>query len=444
MTHILVLGAGKSSSYLIKYLLDNAPKYSWQITVADSSINAALQRVQNSNFGTAITFNIFDEDLRKKVIQNADIVISLLPPALHIIAAKECINFKKNLVTASYISPEIKALHEDARNAGLLFMNEIGLDPGIDHMSAMKIFDEIQKLGGDVKSFKSYCGGLIAPESDTNPWHYKISWNPRNIVMAGKGGAHFIKNHIDENIEYNQLFEKYEVVDVPNLGKLAAYANRDSVSYKGIYGINKVKTILRATFRYEEFCIGWDVIVKLGLTEDTIKINTEDLTFYSWFLEATKHIEGKSPKDKINTVSGINGVLVNELIDYLQLYAIEPIVAINDNMMSNADVLQLKLEKRWALENNDIDMVVMHHDIDYVKKDYKANLTSTLIVKGEDEVYTAMAKTVGLPMAIFTKLFLTGKIKNVLGVQLPIMKEVYKPVLKELEKNDIVFYEVSK
>ena len=206
MTNILVFGAGKSSSYLIKYLLDQSSKYFWQITVADANINAALERIGNHNFGTACQLDIHQDELRKRLIKNADIVISMLPPSLHFLVAHDCLELRKNLVTASYVSPEIKSLHNEARDFGLLFMNEIGLDPGIDHMSAMKIIDEVERLGGDIYSFKSYCGGLVAPVSDNNPWHYKISWNPRNILNAGKSGAEFLLNGIENKLEYNELF----------------------------------------------------------------------------------------------------------------------------------------------------------------------------------------------------------------------------------------------
>ncbi len=440
MTNILVFGAGKSSSYLIKYLLEHAPKYSWQITVADANINAALERINGSSFATAVALDIHDTVLRNRLILLADIVISLLPPALHIIVANDCLVLRKNLVTASYVSEEIQALHEQARSHGLLFMNEIGLDPGIDHMSAMKIFDDINKCGGEVKSFKSYCGGLIAPENDTNPWHYKISWNPKNIVLAGSGGAHYIENHQDIKIDYKDLFNKYEIIDVPNFGKLAGYANRDSINYQKLYGFENIRTILRATFRYEDFCIGWHTIIGLGLTDDTKKIDVTDCSYYDWFMQAAKHIQGAMPSDKIKKIATKNALLAEQLLAYLEIFSTSSIV--KKDAKTNAEVLQSIIEEKWKLDANDKDLVVMHHDVEYVRKDIKTRLTSTLIVKGEDKTYTAMAKTVGLPMAIFTKLFLTNKINNIVGVQIPTSKEVYKPILKELEKNGIEFFEL--
>jgi saccharopine dehydrogenase-like NADP-dependent oxidoreductase len=439
MTNILVFGAGKSSSYLIKYLLDCSLKQFWQVTVADSNLNAALAKIGDHSFGRAVQLDIHEELIRKRQIAQADLVISLLPPSLHFIVAKDCIELRKNLITASYLSEEIKSLHVDARNAGLLFMNEIGLDPGIDHMSAMKIIDEIERLGADISSFKSYCGGLVAPESDNNPWHYKISWNARNILNAGKSGAHYMENGIDKKIGYEELFNAYEMIKVPGLRNLAAYANRDSLSYRNYYGLDKVKTMLRATFRYEEFCLGWNTIVQLGLTSEEIKFTDVGLTYHDWFMHVAKAVEGNNPADKIRNVTSREKDLVLNLIDWLGLFNNEKINLVGE--MRSADILLLRIEEKWKIEDYDKDMVVMRHEFDYARKNIETHLSSTLIVKGEDKTYTAMAKTVGLPMAIFAKLLLTGKIKNLAGVQIPIMKEVYKPVLKELATFGIEFSE---
>jgi len=439
MTNILVFGAGKSSSYLIKYLLDCSLKQFWQVTVADSNLNAALAKIGDHSFGRAVQLDIHEDVLRKRQIGQADLVISLLPPSLHFIVAKDCIELRKNLITASYLSEEIKSLHIDARNAGLLFMNEIGLDPGIDHMSAMKIIDEIERLGADISSFKSYCGGLVAPESDNNPWHYKISWNARNILNAGKSGAHFMDNGIEKKFDYSDLFNQYELIKVPSLGNLAAYANRDSLNYRNYYGLEQVKTMLRATFRYEEFCLGWNTIIQLGLTTEDMKFTDAGLTYYDWFMYATKAVEGNNPSDKIRNITPKEKDLVLNLIDWLGLFNSDKINLIGE--MSSADILLQRMEEKWKIEDYDKDMVVMRHEFDYARKNIETHLSSTLIVKGEDKTYTAMAKTVGLPMAIFAKLLLTGKIKNLVGVQIPIMKEVYKPVLKELATFGIEFSE---
>jgi saccharopine dehydrogenase-like NADP-dependent oxidoreductase len=438
MTNILVFGAGKSSSFLIKYLLEKAKKYFWQVTVADANLNASLQRIGDSHFGTGCQLDIHEEVLRKRLISNSNIVISLLPPALHIVVARDCIALKRNLITASYVSDDIKGLHEEARNNGLLFMNEIGLDPGIDHMSSMKVIDEIERLGGDIHSFKSYCGGLVSPKSDNNPWHYKISWNPRNVVLAGKSGAEFLLNGEEKKLNYSRLFKEYEKVQVPGFGTLAAYANRDSLSYRSLYGLRQVKTMLRATFRYEEFCIGWNAVVNLGLTSEVEKYPAHQLTYYDWFMQSSARLKGKKPEDRIKVASDGNQHAV-DLIDWLGLFSNEPIQASGE--ATSADILLSRVEQRWNMAEHDLDMIVMHHEFEYGRKSVNAKLSSTLIVEGENKTYTAMAKTVGLPMAIFTKLFLTKKINNLLGVQIPTMKDVYKPVLKELATYGIEFEE---
>ncbi|HAD34838.1 MAG TPA: saccharopine dehydrogenase [Chitinophagaceae bacterium] len=438
MTNILVFGAGKSSSYLIRYLLEHAPKLLWQVTVADANINAAVEKVGRSDFGTAVQIDISDEKHRKRLIANANMVVSLLPPALHIIVAKDCLELKRHLVTASYVSDEIQALHRDARDAGLLFMNEIGLDPGIDHMSAMKIIHEVERLGGEIYSFKSYCGGLVAPESDDNPWHYKISWNPRNIVMAGKSGAEFQLSGFQKHLEYTHLFAEYEKIKTPGLGTLASYANRDSLSYMELYGLHSVKTMLRATLRYESFCIGWHAVVQLGLTDEEKDYLMGNMRYLDWFMQASAHLEGNTPQERVKQIGKKSREAV-ELIEWLEVFS-EAKIDLKGRKKS-AEILQHILERKWAMADTDKDMIVMHHEFEYGRKNLNAKLHSSLIVTGTDKTYTAMAKTVGLPMALFTKHFLAGKFRNLVGVQIPVSKDVYKPILKELSEYGIDFVE---
>lgn len=439
MINILIFGAGKSSSYLTRYLLENAPHYNWSIKIADYNLEAAIERVGKSEFGDAIQLDIHDEIKRKLFISNAHFVVSLLPPTLHIIVAKDCLEFNKNLVTASYISEEIKQLHQDAQSKKLLFMNEIGLDPGLDHLSAMKIIHEVERLGGDIDSFKSYCGGLVSPQSDDNPWHYKVSWNVNNIVNAGKSGAEFLLNGIKKQLSYEQIFKEIEIIEVPNLGKLAAYANRDSLHYQNIYGLDSVKTLLRATFRYEDFCIAWNVIVNLGLIENSTKYDTTQLTFKDWFYNAAKMKAAESIQYRIESIESKHVHLCYEMLEWLGIFSNELIPMKGE--FTSAQILQNIIEEKWKMHPKDKDMIVMHHEFEYTRKKIKTKLCSTLIVNGEDKTYTAMAKTVGLPMAIYTKLFLTGKIENLYGVQIPIQKEIYKPILKELVDYGIEFEE---
>jgi Saccharopine dehydrogenase and related proteins len=438
MKNILVLGAGRSSSYLIRYLLEHAPKLSWQVTIADYDVNAALSHTAGFPHAVVQQFDIHDDSLRTRLIQNAAFVISMLPPSYHLIVAKDCLKYKKNCITASYTSPEIQALHEEVRNAGLLFMNEMGLDPGIDHMSAMKIIEEVQRLGGEIFSFKSYCGGLVAPSNDDNPWHYKISWNPRNIIMAGKSGGKFLLNGFEKHIPYESLYHQIEIIDVPGYGKLAAYANRDSLSYIHTYQLHNIKTMLRATFRHAAFCKGWHAIISLGLTAEK-KAEKAVLNVRDWFLQATQPIKGKTLQQKLSTLKLLDDETVH-LLQWLELETAHPLPA-HLHQAETACVLQYILEQKWKMHMTDKDMIVMHHDFEYGRENINARLNSTLIVEGEDSHFTAMSKTVGLPIAIFTKLFLSGKITNLYGVHIPVKKEIYKPVLKELCDYGIEFKE---
>lgn len=439
MKKILVIGAGLSSSYLIKYLLAHAKKENWLVIIADQDINLAKNKIGKNKQGIAIAFDINNEKERHEAINNVDIVLSLLPPTLHILAAYDCIKFKKHLVTASYISAEMQSLNEDAQKQGVLFLNEIGLDPGIDHLSAMEMIHGIQNKGGEVISFKSFCGGLIAPEFDTNPWNYKFTWNPRNVVLAGQATAQYLENGLIKFIPPNRIFEQTEKVDITNYGAFESYANRDSLSYIKPYGLHNATTVIRGTLRKKGFSQSWNLLVKLGLTDDSfIVYNSKNLTYRDWvasFLSGanTFNIEelcckflniSKTSKD-FKRIKWL-GLFNNDLID-------------KDNA-TPAQILQHLLQQKWCLEKTDLDMIVMKHEIIFKSNNKKQKINSTLIVKGEDNVYTAMAKTVGLPMAIATKLILQNKIKA-RGVCMPLTSEFYIPILKELKQNGVVFME---
>ncbi len=439
MTNILIFGAGKSSSYLYQYLLSVSAHYDWNITSVDADLKVAQDRIGNNPKGKAIQLDIFEDDTRKKLIQNADFVISLLPPSLHIIVAKDCLEYSKNLVTASYVSDEIQALHEDVAKKQLTFMNEIGLDPGLDHLSAMKIIHELENEGAIIHTFKSYCGGLVAPVSDDNPWHYKVSWNPQNIVNAGKAGAEFLQDNTKKHLSYEQLFREVEIIDVPNFGALAAYANRDSLKYKNIYGLSDIKTLLRATFRHEDFCIAWNVVVNLGLVDDKIKMNTQNTTYFQWFKSITHLQTAEEIKEKIFSIAATKPDVAYHLLNWLELFSNKPIP--KEGEFTSSQILQMLIEEKWKMKKEDKDMIVMHHEFGYTLQNQNKQKTSTLIVEGENNIYTAMAKTVGLPMAIYTKLFLTGKINNLYGVQIPTSEMVYKPILDELEQYQVKFIE---
>ncbi|HLG33402.1 MAG TPA: saccharopine dehydrogenase C-terminal domain-containing protein, partial [Bacteroidia bacterium] len=361
MKNILLLGAGKSSHVLIKYLLNNAAVHVWQITVADISIEAAQSNVGNHNHGKATALDITNAKQREHAIAAADLVISLLPPTLHLLAAKDCLRFKKHLVTASYVSPEMKALHEDAYNSGLIFLNECGLDPGIDHMSAMKTIDSVHDAGRKITEFRSYTGGLIAPESNNNPWGYKFTWNPRNVIVAGQGTAKYLLDGKIKEVEYHDLFLHTEKISVEGVSALEGYPNRDSLSYISLYGLEGISTMLRGTLRYEGFCRAWNVFVQLGLTDDSRRIeNSGTMTYAGWvesFLPKTS--SGKNILERVAEFccEEINSDELKK-IEWTGILSNEKI---SQNNLSAAQILQQLLEKKWKLEEGDKDMIVMQH-----------------------------------------------------------------------------------
>ena len=439
MKKILVIGAGRSAVTLIKYLLDNSSANNWQVKVADFSIELADQAVGNHNNGKAIFFNVTDEKQRESEIENADIVISMLPASLHITVAKDCVRLGKNLVTASYVSAEITELDEAAKQAGILLLNEIGLDPGIDHMSAMQVIDEIKENGGELTSFKSFCGGLVHPDYDNNPWNYKFTWNPRNVVLAGQGTAQYIENGDYKYIPYTSLFERTEYMEVLDAGEFEGYANRDSLSYRKSYGLDDIPTLFRGTLRRKGYSEAWNVFVQLGMTDDTYKLensasitNREFINMFLPFNDALT-VEEKLCKQFSLTTDSV----IFQKIAWLSAFSENKVGMEN---ASPAQILQAICEKKWTLGSEDKDMIVMQHQFEYVQNGEQKKLNSSLLVFGDDPRYTSMAKTVGLPVAIATKLILSGAIKST-GVKIPTTKDIYVPVLKELEENGINFVE---
>jgi len=420
---VLLFGAGKSATVLIDYLISEATANTWLVMIADVNLEQILTKTNHSNQAKAFQIDIKDELQRSELIQQADIVISMMPPALHFLVAKDCVAFGKNLLTASYLDDSIKGLQSEIERKNLLFICEMGLDPGIDHMSAMKIMDDIKANGGVVTSFKSHCGGLIAPESDTNPWHYKISWNPRNVVMAGKAGAEYKLNNEIQHKDYKDLFENNTEVNIDGLGSLAVYPNRDSLSYLPIYKLENVATFIRTTLRYPSFCVGWNAIVKADLANDITILHPAGLSFASW---------SASIKPFVNDDN-------KELLQFLGLFD-EMLVPTTAN--TSADVLQYLLETKLVMQADDKDMIVMLHEIEYELSGKTIQIESSLIVKGEDHLRTAMAKTVGLPLGIAAKLILNGTIQ-LSGIHIPTIPEIYLPVLNELEKAGICFTDRS-
>jgi saccharopine dehydrogenase-like NADP-dependent oxidoreductase len=498
MKNVVVIGAGKSSTVLIEYLLNEAAGNNWLITVADSNLALAQSKIAKSPNGKAITLDVTDDGQRSNIVQSADIVISLLPPALHYLLAQDCLRYGRHLLTASYVDEKIQALQQQISDKGILFLCEMGLDPGIDHMSAMQLIHDIKARGGKVISFKSHCGGLVAPENDENPWHYKISWNPRNIVMAGKPGATFKEDGTIRRLKYEELFDAGRVVDIPGLSYLAWYPNRDSLSYIPLYQLNDADTFIRTTLRYPEFCFGWKNIIELKLTDETVQYDTNGMSLQQFFqqhfskygfsewiekqltarfaqtkqlleklqqlLEAEQEVDDEERKElqkfmmvddsgelmdvnldevKTQAAATVAGQMHEANLSMKQLFFLgmdDDKTIIDKGECSAADVLQFAMEKKLALENADKDMIVMLHEIDYEQDGQLHKTSSCLIVKGHDHLRTAMAKTVGLPLGIAAKLILQGKI-NITGLHIPVVPEIYEPVLKELEQHDIRFSE---
>lgn len=438
MKNILLFGAGKSATCLIDYLLANAPRQKWHVTVADNDLMLIKSKIGKSYYATPAAIDIKDQAERQQLIQETDLVISLLPPALHITIAKDCLRFSKNLLTASYIDPEIRKLEKDIEKAGLLFMCEMGLDPGIDHMSAMKLIHSIEKKGGQIFSFKSYCGGLVSPESNDNPWQYKISWNSRNIVLAGTSGAIYREKGKVKEVGYAQLFDQSKTVQIPGLGKLAYYPNRDSLSYVDVYSLGNIPTFMRATLRYPDFCEGWNALVKLGLTDDAQKMDTTNMPYFKWAAQHVKVDKQLSHEENIAKFLGVSSK--SKLIRQLKFLGILNGDLINQGEQTSAGVLQHVLDVRLKMEPSDKDMIVMLHEIEFERRNMATKLHSYMIVQGEDNLRTAMAKTVGLPLGIMAKLLLSGNLQ-LKGLHVPVMPEVYNPVLRELEEHDIRFEE---
>ncbi len=443
MKRILLLGAGLSASTLIKYLLNHAEENNWQLRVVDQSLDLVEFKLAGHPCGVALSFNALDRNERWEELKNADLVISMLPARFHLEIAKDCLELKKNLITPSYVSPEMKALNEQVRDAGLIFMNEIGVDPGIDHMSAMKIIDSIRNQGGNITGFKSYCGGLMAPESDTNPWNYKFTWNPRNVVLAAQGGtARYIDQHQYKYIPYTQVFSRLDTIAVEGYGEFEGYANRDSLSYRAIYGLEEIPTMYRGTLRKNGFCQAWNVFVQLGLTDDSFVLqDSENLTPRSFINAFLPFEESLSVEEKWVNACEKLGVRDLHKFEWLDLFDSSVKIGLKD--ATPAQVLEKILVNKWVLEPHDKDMLVMVHQFTYTLNGEQRFIESSMVNIGDDPVHTAMSKTVGYPVGICAKLILQEQISQ-RGVLLPTKPEIYTPILDELEGLGVVFQELEK
>ncbi len=431
MKKVLVLGAGRSSRYLVDYLLDNSLADHYQVVLTDREKELAAYRVQDHTNGNAIVLDISNEKERDALIQESDLVISMLPVNFHLEVAKACLKYRKNMVTASYVSPEINKLDEEVKRSGLIFLKECGLDPGIDHMSAMSVIDKIRDLGGNLRSFETFTGGLLVPSPDENPWQYKFTWNPRNVVLSGQGGVKFLQEGTFKYIPYHRIFRRTEMVHIPGHGYFEGYANRDSLKYLKLYNLEGIKTMYRGTFRRPGFCRAWDIFVQIGATDDSYTMeNVKEMTHKQFINSFLSYNPYDSVELKLAHYLNLDfDSLEMYKLRWLHLFDEEPVGL---EQGTPAQILEHILKKRWTLEENDRDLIVMWHKFEYFDDQQLKVINSYLISEGENNSKTAMARTVGLPVGIAARLILNGKI-GLKGVQIPTRKEIYWPILEELK-----------
>jgi len=442
MQNILILGAGRSAVSLLDYLIEKAENNEWKLIIADADPKAAKMLLGEAE-ADLVQLDAKNDSQRFELISKADLVISMLPAFLHVMVAKDCLKAGKNLITPSYVSKEMREMADEVTAKGLIFLNELGVDPGIDHMSAMKLLDEKREEGNEITCFESFTGGLVAPESDNNPWNYKFTWNPRNVVLAGQGGAvKFKHNGQFKYIPYQRLFRRTEIIEIPGYGRFEGYANRDSLNYRKTYGLQGIPTIYRGTLRRVGFGRAWNIFVLMGMTDDSYTMEgSENMThreFTNSFLAFNQH---DSVELKLMHYMKLDQD--SEIIDKLKWIGIFDDEPIGLNEPSTpAQILQRILEKKWTLAPGDKDMIVMWHKLCYKKpgEEKSKEINSSLVVIGDESPRTAMAKTVGLPVAIAARLVLNGEFATP-GVHIPTIPELYTPILAELEEHGIEFNE---
>jgi saccharopine dehydrogenase-like NADP-dependent oxidoreductase len=437
---ILLIGAGLSTTHLIEYLATTSEQNDWEITITDKDESLATSKaIWPNTTSTAIDIN--NPDHLNQIVAKHDLVISMLPAHLHFPVAKACLKNKKHLVTASYLSNEMKALNDEVKSSNLIFLNEIGLDPGLDHLTAVKIIDELKLKGYTILEFESYTGGLVAPEYDDNPWHYKFTWNPRNVVLAGQGGsAVYLENHFKRYIPYHRLFSQTKLICIDGYGEFEGYPNRDSLKYREIYGLETVEKMIRGTLRRPGFCEAWNVFVQLGATDDgSVISDSENMTHADFMALFLPHNSINGIENRLKAYLNLENAEVWNKLNYLDLF--KPI-KIGLKNATPAQILQHILEPKWKIQAHEKDMIVMWHKFTYLAGNRKEEMTASLIIKGEDQQHTAMSKTVGLPLAIASKLILQNKIKS-RGSVIPIDSEFYNQILAELEPLGIQMHVTS-
>ena len=439
MNKIILFGAGRSATDLIDYLSNMAEKHFWDVTIVDADLSLIQKKLDGHSRCTGIQLDIHNDIQRTKLISDNDLVISLLPARFHHIVAADCLRLSKHLLTASYVDTQMKEMSAQAHKKGLAFMGELGLDPGLDHMSALHLLGKLKEQGADITAFLSYTGGLIAPEHDNNPWHYKFTWNPRNVVLAGQGVAQYRRNHRLRFVPYQRLFHQSKKIDIPGMGAYEVYANRDSLNYLDLYDLHDIPTILRGTIRHTGFCDAWKTLVDIGLTDDDCRFEQNEIPTITDLVEALipAMITGET---KERTAKFLNLDLDGEIMNQLSWIGLFDHIPLKGDHMTAAEALQQILMPKWKLEKHDKDMIIMQHEVEYKLDGQEKSVKSVLIMKGEDDMHTAMSKLVGLPLGIYAAKLMTGEL-NPVPTAIPNDPSVYGPVLKELEKFDVRFDE---
>ena len=429
MKKVLCLGAGLVARPFVQYLSDNG----FHVIVASRTISKAERLVEGCDNTEVVAFNITkDDELLEELTQKADLVCSLLPYTFHVKAAKVAIKHKTHFCTTSYISDEMQALENDAKKAGILLLNECGVDPGIDHMSAMRIIDEVHSNNGKIESFTSFTGGLPAPDANNNPYGYKLSWSPRGVLLAGRNDAYFLRNGEEIKIPGSELFENCELMEIPGIGTFEGYPNRDSLSYINIYNIQETKTMLRGTLRNVGWCSTLDKIADLGLLDIEERF-LGGMTYAGLMRELTSSNESDV---KIATANACNLGPEDNIIKRLEWLGLFEEKQISSSTNTILDALCNLFEEKLQYTPEERDMIVMHHEFIVHYPDKKQKINSTLIDYGIPHGDSSMSRTVALPVAIASKMILNRKI-TLTGVHRPIIREIYEPILKELEKLDI-------
>lgn len=437
MNNILIIGAGKSAYPLIDYVLQRAAEEGWFVTIADTILEKAQDKISNHSNSRAVWLDVTKSNDRKDLINRSDVVVSLLPAHLHLEVAHDCIKLNKPVLTAASITHEMYRLGDEARDRELVFTGEYVLDPGLDHIAAKRELDDIRSKGGKIKSFKAYGGGLLANDQSDNPWKYKLTWNPRNVVLEGQGTAQYLKKNKIRYITYNQLFKQSKSLDIPGLGSYEAYANRDSLLFREVYGLEGVPNIYRGTIRPIGFCAAWNALIHLGLTDGDFPIlHSGKISYYELIDGITGKQSGTTLKERVANLLGVaaNGDVIQKL-QWLGLFSKKKIKLAT---ASPALILEHLLKEKWPLEEKDRDSLIIHFEIVYELDGQKRRRQSTMMLEGTDTKNTAMAKALGLPIAILLKLLMQGKIESK-GAGVSVSPEVYEPVLQELESYGIQF-----